>query len=149
EARRGGAGLVRQDFDIGRTAVVIDRDVHVFPAGADTAALVRMHPVTDAQDAPQGLHVEGHEFAWPRALISLRERWWGQTGQAIEANADQHGRDGRARHLQLRRDRPRGASCVAGRDNRWDGFGWGAARLPMRPGGRVLERGPPTQAVPP
>ena len=34
KARRGGAGLVRQDFDVGGAAVIIDRDVHVLPPGA-------------------------------------------------------------------------------------------------------------------
>ena len=68
------AGLVRQHFDVGRAAVVIDGDVDVFPAGADAAAPVRMNAVPDAQDAPERLDIEMDQLAGARALVAVHGR---------------------------------------------------------------------------
>ena len=74
--------------------------------------------MADAQNAPEGFHVEMDQFAGSRALIALNDGTRLELRQAIEADAGEDRGDGRARHLELRGNRPGGAPFVTRRDDR-------------------------------
>jgi hypothetical protein len=65
----GGAELVREDFDVGHPAVIVDRHVHVLPANAPRVeASVPLDPVPDLADAPERFDVYVQEITRTRPL---------------------------------------------------------------------------------
>ena len=54
-----GAELVRQDFDIGHAAVIVDRDVDVLPAnGPRGASTIAVDPMAELADASEWVDMQ-------------------------------------------------------------------------------------------
>ena len=75
------AALVRQHFDEGDPTVIVDRDMHILPAGAAHGpSAVAMDAVPDRTDLGQRLDIHVQQVARPGPLIPLdrdgRPGWW-------------------------------------------------------------------------
>src|SRR5262249_29862060 len=64
--------LGREQLGVGESAVVVDRDVEVLPAGAAAQVAGRgtENPFADGPEAAQLLDVDVHELARPAALVA-------------------------------------------------------------------------------
>ena len=109
EAGRCRGRLIGEDFGVCEAAVVVDRDVHVLPAGDPALAAVdaglalrcaaAADPVADAADPAEFLDVNVDELARPRSLVADR-LVEAQPPQSPESESSQDPRDGRDRHRQ-------------------------------------------------
>src|SRR6202161_1313346 len=73
EAQAGASLLVRQDFRIGEPRVVVDRQMHIFPADPASVALadpVAGDPVTDAIELAELFDVDVDDLAGSCAFVA-------------------------------------------------------------------------------
>jgi hypothetical protein len=105
QARR--ALLVGQDFRVGETRMVVDRQMHVFPAnpaGVALAGPVAADPVTDPIEFSQLLDVDVEDLAWRGAFIAANRLGRLERRQPVEAEPLENTADGCGRNADLARD---------------------------------------------
>jgi len=101
--------LIREHFDMGDAAVIIDRDIHVLVAGAlDRLSAIPMNAVAGPKNARQGLDIEMHQLARARPLVAMDGRRGLHRRQTVEAGAAKNAGHGRPRLLEPDRNRPAG-----------------------------------------
>jgi hypothetical protein len=98
-----------------------------------------MDPVTHARNARERFDIEMHQVARMRPLVASDGRWRGEPRQAIQPGSDQDDRDGRARDLELDRDRPGGSPRIASRQDLGHHGGSRPPRLMMGRRSPILE----------
>ena len=132
ETQTGASLLVRQDFRIGKPGVVVDRQMHIFPAdpsGLALAGALAGDAVADAIELAELFDVDVDDLAGSCALVAADRLGRFESGKPIEAQPLQDAADRGGRNPDFRGDLLAGMALPA---QSLDPFACGRRRLAWR-----------------
>src|ERR1700689_2969298 len=107
KAQAGASRLVRQDFRIGEPGVVVDRQMHIFPAdpsGLALACAIAGDAVTNAIEFAELLDVDVEDLAGSCAFVATDRLGRFERRKPVETQSLQDAADGGGRNPDLRGD---------------------------------------------
>src|SRR2546421_3105346 len=136
EGGGGEAFLIGKDLGEGNAGVIIDGDMHVFPADAlEVASGVAGDAVTDSSETAQFLDIEMEQIARSSMFIALDRRCGIEIAQAVEFQSAQDAADGRRAQAGVAGDATGGPTLSAELLDLLNQIGWGWSAQP--PGTRT------------